>query len=43
MVGVHGVTCESGEHWNFICKTDDNFRDDNFLKLLFLAVENRRR
>ena len=23
--GVHGVTCESGEHWNFISKTDDNF------------------
>ena len=31
--GVHGVTCESGEHWNFICKTDDNF-----LEFVFLAV-----
>ena len=36
--GVHGVTCESGEHWNCICKTDDNF-----LKIVFWAVENRRR
>ena len=23
--GVHSVTCDSREHWNFICKTDDNF------------------
>ena len=35
--GVHGVTCESGEHLNFICKNDDNF-----LKNVFLAVENQR-
>ena len=36
--GVHGVTCESGEHLSFICKTDDNF-----LKFVFWAVENRHR